>query len=122
MALLCSGEALAQQNNAGRAGGGSKPFESVYRRPGVSPYQQLSNFANNPQLAGNMYQTMVMPLQQQQQQQMQQMSQDRQLSRLQNQVQQIQRSTSARQIDESIRPTGHASTYQNLSHFYPGAR
>jgi hypothetical protein len=24
-----------------------------------------------------------------------------------------------RQIDETIRPTGHASTFQNLSHFYP---
>jgi hypothetical protein len=38
---------------------------------------------------------------------------------MQNQVQQIQRDTRGRQIDETIRPTGHASTYQNLSHFYP---
>jgi hypothetical protein len=37
---------------------------------------------------------------------------------LQNQVQQIQRDTSARQIDESIRPTGHRATYMNYSHFY----
>jgi len=37
-------------------------------------------------------------------------------------VQQIQRSTAGRQIDETIRPTGHASTFQNLSHFYPAAR
>ena len=114
IAGLGAGEAAAQN--------GGKPFESIYRRPAVSPYQQLSNFSNNPQAAGNVYQQMVMPLQQQQQQQIEALSQGRQLNKLQNQVQQIQRSTTGRQIDETIRPTGHASTFQNLSHFYPGAR
>lgn len=118
LALLGMGEASAQ-NGMGTA---QKPFESIYRRPAVSAYQQLSNFSNNPQAAGNLYQTMVMPLQQQQEQQLQSMSQGRQLNKLQGQVQQIQRSTTARQVDETIRPTGHASTYLNYSHFYPTAR
>jgi hypothetical protein len=107
---------------AAQNGGSGKPFESFYRRPPVSAYQQLSSFGNNPQAAGNLYHQMVMPLQQQQQQQMEALSQGRQINRLQNQVQQIQRGTSGRQIDETIRPTGHASTFQNLSHFYPSAR
>jgi hypothetical protein len=42
------------------------------------------------------------------------------MGRLQNQVQQIGRDTSARQLDESIRPTGHRATYMNYSHFYGG--
>jgi hypothetical protein len=116
LALLAAGQACAQN------GGGQKPFEGIYRRPALSPYQQLSNFGNNPQAAPNIYQQMVQPLQQQQEQQIQAMSQGRQINRLQNQVQQIQRGTTARQVDETIRPTGHASTFQNLSHFYPSAR
>jgi hypothetical protein len=108
--------ALAQQ------GQGNLPFSSIYRRPAVSPYQQLSNFSNNPQAAGNLYQQFVQPLQQQQQQQITQLQQSRQMSKIQNQVQQIQRDTSARQLDESIRPTGHRATFQNLSHFYPQTR
>ena len=101
---------------------GSTPFSSTYRRPAISAYQQLSNFANNPQASGNIYQQMVVPLQQQQQQQIEQMQQGRRIGKLQNQVQQIQRDTSNRQLDESIRPTGHRATFQNLSHFYPQAR
>jgi hypothetical protein len=44
------------------------------------------------------------------------------LNKLQNQVQQIQRDTTSRQVDESIRPTGHRATFQNLSHYYPQPR
>jgi hypothetical protein len=62
------------------------------------------------------------PQTQQQQQQITQLQQTRQLGKLQNQVQQIQRDTTARQVDESIRPTGHRATYMNYSHFYPAAR
>ena len=102
----------------GGAGGGPMPFQNTYRRPAISAYNQISNFANNPQAAGNIYQQMVMPMQQQQQQQLEMMSQGRQVSTLQNQVQQIQRSTTARQFDESIRPTGHRATYMNYSHYY----
>lgn len=108
--VIVGGRAVAQQ--------GTMPFASTYRRPSVSPYQQLSNFANNPQASGNLYQQLVMPLQQQQQQQIEQLSQSRRLGNLQNQVQQIQRDTSSRQIDESIRPTGHRATYMNYSHYY----
>jgi hypothetical protein len=55
---------------------------------------------------------------QQQQQQIEQMSQRRQMSKLQNQVQQIGRDTTGRQVDESIRATGHRATYMNYSHYY----
>lgn len=122
--MLVSGVAVATVVMAGQAAAqqAGLPFSSTYRRPAVSPYQQLSNFSNNPQAAGNIYQQMVMPLQQQQQQQISQMSQGREINKLQNQVQQIQRDTSARQLDESIRPTGHRATFQNLSHFYPPTR
>jgi hypothetical protein len=40
------------------------------------------------------------------------------MQKLQNQVQQIGRDTSGRQIDESIRATGHRATYMNYSHYY----
>jgi hypothetical protein len=70
----------------------------------------------------NVYQQMVVPQLQQQQQQIEQMQQARRLNTIQGRVEQIQRDTSARQIDESIRPTGHRATFQNLSHFYPQTR
>lgn len=95
------------------------PFANIYSRPTVSPYLQLQQQGMNPLQNQNIYQTMVQPQIQQQQQQLMQLQQARQLNRMQNQVQQIQRDTRSRQIDETIRPTGHASTYQNLSHFYP---
>ena len=107
-------------------GNGKLPFSNVYSRPAVSPYQMLGNQGTgggiNPNNGGTMplvYQQLVQPQLQQQQQVIEQQTQSRQLGRLQNQVQQIQRDTTARQINETIRPTGHASTYQNLSHFYP---
>ena len=115
LALVGTSDAFAQNGR-----GGQKPFESIYRRPAVSPMNNLTTFANNPQAAGNLYQQLVVP--QMQQQQIEALSQGRQINRLQNQVQQIQRTTTSRQVDETIRPTGHASTYQNLSHFYPAAR
>jgi hypothetical protein len=101
---------------------GSKPFEDIYRRPNVSPYNQIENFSQNPQMAGNIYQQIVMPQQQQERQRIEQISQRQAVGRLQNQVGQIQRDTRARQIDPTIRPTGHASTYQNYSHYYQQRR
>ena len=98
------------------------PFSNIYSRPNVSPYMQLQQQGLNPMQNQNIYQTMVQPQVQQQQQQLQQLQQARQINKMQNQVQQIQRDTRGRQIDETIRPTGHASTYQNLSHFYPARR
>ena len=115
MATLAAGDAQAQ-------GPGQKPFESTYRRPAVSAYNQISNFANNPQASANIYQQLVQPQQEQQRMRLEQMDQSRQMGKMQNQVSQIQRDTSARQIDSSIRPTGHASTYMNYSHYYPQRR
>jgi hypothetical protein len=103
----------------GGGGGGSLPFSnSTYRRPSISPYNQLQQQGYNPLQAQNIYQTLVQPQVQQQQQQMEQLSQSRQMAKLQNQVQQIGRDTSGRQIDESIRATGHRATYMNYSHYY----
>jgi hypothetical protein len=110
--LLAGSDARAQ-------GPGQKPFQNIYRRPNVSAYNQISNFANNPQASGNLYQQMVQPMQEQQRQRLEMMDQQRQVGKLQNQVQQIQRGTQGRQIDSTIRATGHASTYMNYSHYYP---
>ncbi len=109
------GESLAQGNS-------QLPFSNIYSRPTVSPYMQMQNMAFNPMQSQNIYQEQVLPQIRQQQQQLQQLQQARQINKMQNQVQQIQRDTRGRQIDEMIRPTGHASTYQNLSHFYPARR
>ncbi len=109
--------------SAGATGGGRTgglPFSSTYRRPAVSPYMQLQEQGFNPLQTQNIYQTQVQPRMQQQQQEIEQISQRRQMAALQNQVQQIGRDTSGRQIDESIRPTGHRATYMNYSHFYGG--
>ncbi|MFM8495994.1 MAG: hypothetical protein ACKOEM_10795 [Planctomycetia bacterium] len=114
--------------DANAQGNGRLPFSNMYSRPAVSPYTMLGN-PQSPMTVDNqtgavannslVYQQIIQPQLQQQQQVIEQNSQSRQLGRLQNQVQQIQRDTRGRQIDETIRPTGHASTYQNLSHFYP---
>ena len=117
-----AGVAMAQQGQRGQGGQGSLPFSSTYRRPVISPYNQIANFSQNPMQNQNVYQQMVVPQLQQQQQQIEQMQQARRLNSIQGQVQQIQRDTSARQVDESIRPTGHRATFQNLSHFYPPTR
>ena len=103
----------------GAGGGGELPFaSSTYRRPVVSPYNNLSTFQANPYMAQNVYNQQIQPLLQQQQQQIEQLSQRRQVAKLQNQVQQIGRDTTARQVDESIRATGHRATYMNYSHYY----
>jgi hypothetical protein len=112
----CAVEAQAQQP------GGALPFGDIYRRPNISAYNQISNFSNNPQQSQNIYQQLVKPQLDQQRQQVEQINQRRSLGGLQNQVTQIQRDTRSRQIDPTIRPTGHASTYMNYSHFYPQRR
>lgn len=127
VALLTGTEAVAQGTrtnfSAGATGGGTRtgstPFSTIYRRPAISPYNQLQQNTFNPLQNQNVYQQSVMPLIQQQQQQMELIDQSRRVNKIQNQVQQIQRSTTARQVDESIRPTGHRATYMDYSHFYP---
>ena len=127
MLALAGSSAEAQPSrstfSAGRTGGGAGngelPFANgTYRRPAVSPYQQLQQMGTNPLQAQNIYQQTIQPQVQQQQQQIEQLSQRRQMSKLQNQVQQIGRDTRGRQIDESIRATGHRATYMNYSHYY----
>jgi hypothetical protein len=108
---------LAGASDGYSQGNSPLPFSNMYSRPTVSPYMQLQQQGMNPLQNQNIYQTMVQPQIQQQQQQLQQLRQARQINSMQNQV--IQRDTRGRQVDETIRPTGHASTYQNLSHFYP---
>ncbi len=101
----------------------SLPFSNIYTRPVVSPYSMLSSQASDPLMVNpNVYQTQVLPQLQQQRQQKTLLTQNKQIGGLQNKVQSIQRSTSARQIDEMIRPTGHASTFMNMSHYYPRSR
>jgi hypothetical protein len=104
-------------------GGGSLPFSNIYRRPVLSPYSALGFQAGQQNALGggaaNIYQNQILPRLELERQQMEQMRQRKQIGGLTNQVQQIQRGTGMRQIDETIRPTGHASTFQNLSHFYP---
>lgn len=109
---------------------GMAPFSETYRRPSVSPYTMLSNggagAVNGLGVAGAtnplIYQQLVQPRVQQEQQFISQMQQGRQISSLQSRVTQIQQGTTERQVNEQIRPTGHAATYQNLSHFYPQGR
>ena len=105
---------------------GMSPFSETYRRPSVSPFTMLTNGALNTGglgVAGAanplIYQQLVQPRVQQEQQFISQMQQGRRISSLQNRVTQIQQGTTERQVNEQIRPTGHAATYQNLSHFYP---
>ncbi|NCX97666.1 MAG: hypothetical protein EBX35_03575 [Planctomycetia bacterium] len=100
-------------------GPGSKPFQDIYRRPNVSPYYSLQQNAFNPLQNQNIYQTQVQPQLEQQRQQIEMLAQRRQIGKVQGQVQQIQQSSQARQLNETIRPTGHASTYMNYSHYYP---
>lgn len=114
LALMVADTAYAQ-------GAGSLPFSQTYRRPNVSAYQQLNTFAMNPQQQTTMYQQFVQPLQQQQQTLIEQMSISRRLGSVQQQVRSLDRTSHERLLDATIRPTGHASTYMNLSHFYPAA-
>lgn len=89
-----------------------RPFEDMnLARPAVSPYL---NLLNSQSTGITNYQTLVKP-------QVQQLAtarrQGAQINQLQKQV--AARPTSGTQGSESLRPTGHHSTYQNFSHFYP---
>ncbi len=116
----CGAEAHAQN---------SAPFSQTYRRPSVSPYTMLATSGGGGMTAGGgmvggfnplVYQQLIQPREEQERQFVSQMQQGRQLNNLQNRVQQIQRDTTARQVNEQIRVTGHMSTYMNMSHYYPG--
>ena len=121
LAGFAAGEARAQNNQT--------PFSQTYRRPSVSPYTMLATsgaagVAPGGGVVGSfnplVYQQLIQPREEQERSIVYQMQQGRQINNLQNRVQQIQRDTSARQVNEQIRATGHVSTFLNYSHYYPG--
>jgi hypothetical protein len=118
LGILLSAVATAQG-----PGGGNTPFSNITRRPSISPYMGLAFQGNNPTTGGTLgaMQGLVRPQQQQFAQQQQSARQSRQLSQLQGQVRKIQRPTGGTEI-QTIRATGHASTFMEMSHFYPSAR
>ena len=122
MFTLAFGNLFFVQPSCLAQGPGALPFQSTYRRPSISAYQQLGNFANNPQLGGNAYQQMVQPLLQQQQTEITQMSDQRKLGQVQNDVRRLKTNNATRMNDAMIRPTGHSATFLNYSHFYPSGR
>jgi hypothetical protein len=111
------------QGPGGMQGGGTAPFSNITRRPSISPYMGLAFQGNNPTTGGTLgaMQGLVRPQQQQFAQQQQSARQSRQLSQLQGQVRKIQRPAGGTTI-QTIRATGHASTFMEMSHFYPSAR
>lgn len=114
--------AAAQGPAIGQAGGAT-PFSTTSRRPSMSPYLGLAFQGNNPTTGGTLgaLQGLVRPQQQQLVQQQQAARQSRQLSQLQGQVRKMQRPGGGQPVD-TIRATGHASSYMDLSHFYPSSR
>ena len=110
---------------------GPTPFSDTYRRPAVSPYTMLATGAGGAGGVGPggtsvagfnplVYQQLIQPRVQQEQGIVSQMRQGRQIEGLSNRVQQIQQGTLERQVSGQIRPTGHAASYLNMSHYYGG--
>lgn len=97
--------------------GGQAPFANIYRRPSVSPYTMLQNQAFNPLGTQNIYQEQVLPQLEIQRQQLEQLRQGERIGTIQRDVRRLQRAP--QQAPEVIRPTGHVSTFLDLSHFYP---
>ena len=118
--LLC---AVANAQGPGGTQGGNTPFSNIVRRPSMSPYMGLAFQGSNPQTGGTLgaMQGLVRPQQQQFAQQQQVARQSRQLNQMQGQMRQIQRPAGGSTI-QTIRATGHASTFMEMSHFYPSAR
>ena len=118
--LLC---AVANAQGPGGTQGGNTPFSNIVRRPSMSPYMGLAFQGSNPQTGGTLgaMQGLVRPQQQQFAQQQQVARQSRQLNQMQGQMRQIQRPAGGSTI-QTIRATGHASTFMDMSHFYPSAR
>jgi len=104
-----------------RAQGGSPPFSDTYRRPSVNPMTMLGTGVGGGfegvAGAGLVYQQLIQPRNQQEQQFISQMQQGRAISTLRQEVRQSEKRVTAR-FDQTIRPTGHAATYMNYSHYY----
>ena len=120
---LGSAGPAAAQGPTGPQGSGSMPFSNIVRRPTMSPYMGLAFQGSNPETGGTLgaMQGLVRPQQQQFAQQQQSARQSRQLNQLQGQMRNIQRPAGGSTI-QTIRATGHASTFMDMSHFYPSAR
>ena len=95
------------------------PFSDTYRRPSVNPMTMLGTGMGVGGFGGNalVYQQLVQPRNQQEQQVISQMQQGRAISTLRQEVRQNEQRVTAR-FDQTIRPTGHAATYMNYSHYY----
>ena len=120
---ILTSEWATAQGPANVQPGAATPFSNITRRPSISPYMGLAFAGNNPTTGGTLgaMQGLVRPQQQQFAQQQQAARQSRQLSQMQGQMRKMQRPAGGATV-ESIRATGHASTYMDLSHFYPSAR
>lgn len=124
---LVAGFALAglprEANAQGPAGGAAPPFSNMYRRPALSPYTALGFQGANPMTGATLgaMQSAMQPQMQQQVQMRAAIQQSRQISQLQRQVRQVQRPMGGT-LTQTIRATGHASTFMELSHFYPQSR
>jgi len=117
MGVCVAGSADAWAQN----GMGAIPFSNTYRRPSVNPMTMMGTGLGGDggvAGAGLVYQQLVQPRNLQEQQVITQMQQTRALSTLQGRVSDNERRATAR-FDQTIRPTGHASTFMNTSHYYP---
>jgi len=120
---LAAADTASAQGPVGPGGTGTTPFSNIARRPTMSPYLALGFQGENPQTGGTLgaMQGLVRPQQQQFLQQQAALRQSRQLSQMQGQIRNIQRPPGGSTY-QTIRATGHASTFMELSHFYPAAR
>ncbi len=91
-----------------------RPFETDDRRPRVSPYL---NLVNNNQPGATNYQSLVRP---QLEQQAVNRNQRAALSRMQRTA--PTRSQSTSQGNQHLRGTGHRTTFDDLSRYYPGLK
>lgn len=121
-AVLLLGALAGESAAQGPQPGGNLPFSNMYQRPALSPYTALGFQGANPLTGATLgaMQGLMQPQMQQQAQIRASMQQARQISQLQRQVRQG-RPLGGTQT-QTIRATGHASTFMELSHFYPSAR
>jgi hypothetical protein len=89
--------------------------DNTLRRPTVSPYLNLVDPARSPFTTP--YHSLVRPLLEQEEATRRQQVQ---LQQVQQQLLQSEQRRTSRDQPGGIRGTGHATFYQNYSHFYPG--
>jgi hypothetical protein len=97
----------------------TKPFETIYREPTISPYLNLERDEDDAQGAPN-YHTFVRPYQQQIETNR---LQQRELQRLRGQVQGLSTTVATpQQGDASLPATGTSSRFMDTAQFYGGWR